>query len=64
MTAGESRSDAAIDDFGLSPIATLWGLTEPKSAYDAEPWLARVASVTLAAVVAWGGLSLMARRAR
>mgnify|MGYP006274153649 CR=1 FL=1 len=37
MTAGESRSDAAIDDFGLSPIATLSRVADPTPCVEHAP---------------------------
>ena len=46
----------------VSPVATLWGLTEAKSDYRGEPWVARTLSAALAAAVAWIGVAWMVRR--
>ena len=48
--------------FRVSPLSTLWGLTESKAAYRPEPWTARVIAVAAAGVIAWAGLWAMGRR--
>lgn len=61
--AGEVRaSETGWPAFRVSPLSTLWGLTVAKAEFHAEPWIARIASVGAAAVVAWVGLTWMGGR--
>ena len=48
--------------FRVSPLSTLWGLTVAKADFQAGPWVGRIASAGVAAVVAWLGLGWMGRR--
>ncbi|MFW6336784.1 MAG: hypothetical protein ACOC3G_06625, partial [Phycisphaeraceae bacterium] len=53
VAGAASVGETSWPAFRVSPLSTLWGLTVTKAEFRAEPWIARIASVGTAAIVAW-----------